>query len=71
MDNPELNLILAHNNAMTSSHGKLSRLLSNKDIPLFLQTDKELHIARIFQDVKIDQLQTLDDWKMNLMVVSE
>ena len=72
MDNPELDLILAHNNAILSSTGsKMRKLLNNKDIPLFLQNDKEINIARVFQDIEIQNLEVLDDWKMNLMVVSE
>ena len=52
----------------------LESLLQNKDIPLFMQIDDSNlpTISRYFQDVEIESLNcTLDEWKMNLMVVSE
>ena len=61
---------------MLSQSTPLQKLLENKDIPLYMQKESSLSqikIQRIITDIPIEYLKDadLDEWKMNLMVVSE
>lgn len=51
----------------------LHKLMKNRDVPLFMQQPSDVKIRRLFQDAIVQDLEhsMLDEWRMNLTVVSE